>query len=67
MSTVEITCLHCHQVYRIEVDAQDYSDYIGGRKSADEAFSYVESPLRGLLTSHLCDKCDHELFDSIRN
>lgn len=60
--TIICTCPHCHKVHEVEVDFEDYTNYMMGDANIQDAFPYLSANEREYLLSGLCEGCWDSLF-----
>lgn len=61
--TLEVECRMCHSIHGIEVNLEDYFEYVSsGRRHIQDIFPYITPAERELLISNTCEDCWNKLF-----
>lgn len=54
-------CPFCGKEHEVDVNEQDFVNYLAG-DLAQEAFPYLNATQREQMLSHICPKCQEEVF-----
>ena len=54
-------CPFCGREHEVDVNEQDFVNYLAG-DFAQEAFPYLSATQREQIISHICPKCQEEVF-----
>lgn len=58
---LEIVCPFCGESHSVNVAESDYINWQNGQLAQD-AFPYLDATEREQLISHLCPKCQNDIF-----
>lgn len=60
--TLEIMCPMCGQLHYVELNENDYLDWIFDDKLAQEAFPYLTPTEREQIITRICPECQDRLY-----